>query len=74
MTKHPTDRAAATVCRHRWRIATPNGPISPGVCRLCGEQRDFPTTTEESAWGATSTDQPLRPRVRRTSRADSPPS
>lgn len=25
---------------HHWRIETPNGPTSPGVC-ACGEQREF---------------------------------
>lgn len=37
-------------CRHRWRIAPPNGPISAGVCRLCGAERDFPTTTVDTVW------------------------
>ena len=26
---------------HEWHIARPNGPTSPGVCQICGEQRDF---------------------------------
>ena len=25
---------------HHWLIASPNGPTSVGVCRLCGHQRD----------------------------------
>ena len=29
------------ICRHRWLIASPNGPTSEGVCRLCGARRDF---------------------------------
>lgn len=33
-------------CTHRWRIAEPNGPTAPGICRLCGERRDFPTAHE----------------------------
>jgi hypothetical protein len=26
---------------HVWLIASPNGPFSHGVCRGCGEERDF---------------------------------
>ena len=28
-------------CRHHWLIETPDGPTSPGICRLCGEERVF---------------------------------
>jgi hypothetical protein len=64
-------------CRHRWRIAVPNGPISPGVCRLCGAERDFPTTTEGSAWDTTSADyagRPHRGRFGRPPQLDTPSS
>ena len=26
---------------HNWAIAIPNGPTSTGICRTCGEQREF---------------------------------
>ena len=26
-------------CAHYWEIATPDGPTSLGVCKLCGEER-----------------------------------
>lgn len=26
---------------HHWMIESPNGKTSPGVCKLCGEARDF---------------------------------
>ncbi|MBI2936260.1 MAG: hypothetical protein HYY31_05585 [Chloroflexi bacterium] len=29
------------VCRHYWVIETPTGPVSEGICKLCGEQRKF---------------------------------
>ncbi len=29
-------------CRHHWVIDPPNGPVSTGACRSCGEERDFP--------------------------------
>ena len=35
------EKPAATGCRHHWIVETPNGPVSKGVCKLCGEKRDF---------------------------------
>ena len=32
---------------HRWRIAEPEGPTSPGVCGLCGAQREFQNSFSE---------------------------
>lgn len=26
---------------HRWRIDEPNGPISQGVCKVCGQKKQF---------------------------------
>ena len=37
-------------CRHHWRIASPNGATSRGVCKRCGAERDFPNSTNESVW------------------------
>lgn len=28
-------------CRHHWLIESVAGPISQGVCQLCGMKRDF---------------------------------
>ena len=28
-------------CTHYWVIARSNGPLSEGVCQLCGEKREF---------------------------------
>lgn len=28
-------------CEHFWVIETANGPVSSGVCRLCGSRREF---------------------------------
>ena len=41
----------APVCRHQWVIASPNGPSSTGVCRLCREERQFQNFIEGSSWG-----------------------
>jgi len=34
-------------CRHRWLIASPNGPTSEGVCRVCGARRDFRNSSDD---------------------------
>lgn len=26
---------------HRWRIDEPNGPVSEGVCKICGVTKQF---------------------------------
>jgi hypothetical protein len=39
--------SSAEDCRHRWLIATPNGPTSEGVCRLCGARRDFRNSSDD---------------------------
>jgi hypothetical protein len=26
---------------HRWRIDEPNGPVSEGVCKVCGATKNF---------------------------------
>ena len=36
-------------CTHRWRIAPPEGPLSEGVCKFCGERRQFKNSVAE--WG-----------------------
>ncbi len=28
-------------CPHFWKIETPDGPTSKGVCRWCGKKREF---------------------------------
>ena len=28
-------------CEHHWEIETAQGPVSMGVCRHCGEKREF---------------------------------
>jgi len=38
-------------CRHHWVIQPATGPISPGVCQVCGETREFKNYVEASTWG-----------------------
>ena len=33
-------------CAHYWVIAVPDGPISEGVCQLCGQVRGFNNSVE----------------------------
>ena len=40
------------VCQHHWVIERPAGPVSKGMCRLCGEEREFRNYIEGSAWGS----------------------
>lgn len=42
---------AAPRCRHHWVIQPATGPISPGVCQICGENREFKNYVEASTWG-----------------------
>lgn len=34
--------------KHHWRIEEPNGPVSRGCCKGCGEQKDFKNWLSES--------------------------
>ena len=36
------------VCPHYWIIGDPTGPVSRGVCKLCGKVQMHPNTTELS--------------------------
>ena len=36
-----TERVAENQCQHYWIIEMANGPTSKGVCKYCGEERDF---------------------------------
>ncbi len=40
------------VCQHHWVIEPPNGPTSRGLCRNCGESRDFLNYADGSSWGS----------------------
>ena len=38
-------------CRHHWVIEMPNGPVSHGQCKVCGEERDFYNNPEDARIG-----------------------
>lgn len=43
----------APQCMHYWEIQPATGPFSPGICRTCGETRDFKNYVEGASWGDT---------------------
>ena len=43
----------SVVCRHHWLIQAADGPTSDGVCRICGETREFKNYVETATWGDT---------------------
>jgi len=50
--------AAQPTCRHHWVIESPAGPVSNGVCRLCGEKREFKNYLENPRWEDFALDRP----------------
>ena len=38
-------------CRHHWSIQPATGPVSQGVCQLCGDVREFKNYVEAATWG-----------------------
>jgi len=36
-------------CRHYWDIEAASGPISRGICKICGEKKEF-----QNSWIASS--------------------
>jgi hypothetical protein len=38
------------VCVHRWRIESPNGATSRGICKHCGAEKEFPNSAEDGLW------------------------
>lgn len=38
-------------CQHHWVIQEADGPISSGMCRLCGALKEFKNYLEASHWG-----------------------
>ena len=45
-----SDAQVSTTCQHYWMIDKPAGPVSTGVCRVCGEEREFRNYVEGSSW------------------------
>ncbi len=43
-------KAAPGVCCHHWVIETPNGALSGGRCKRCGQERMFRNSQEDLMW------------------------
>jgi len=41
---------AVPQCRHHWLIETPHGPTSWGICKHCGERREFSNASPDAFW------------------------
>lgn len=46
----PLEEKDEVRCRHYWVIESPHGPTSRGVCRLCGEEKEFPNFMPDFSW------------------------
>jgi hypothetical protein len=40
----------ARTCQHHWLIETPQGAVSRGRCKHCGEERDFRNSATDHLW------------------------
>ncbi len=49
VTQETTERQAPD-CRHHWLIASPDGAVSMGRCKVCGESREFHNSLVDSFW------------------------
>ena len=48
-------RPSAKTCVHHWRIESPNGRESEGVCKCCGAKKAFANSNESVMWEQTNT-------------------
>ena len=39
-------------CSHHWVIGAPEGPVSIGVCKICGVDKEFNNFVEGSSWAS----------------------
>jgi hypothetical protein len=64
----PDHSQGGLACRHHWLIETPHGPACKGVCKLCGTEREFQSSSEDHDWslqaGATAITEDASWRVR----------
>lgn len=48
--------AGTATCVHHWIIESPSGRTSAGVCRICGERREFQNYVSDFIWEGDSTE------------------
>ena len=47
----PEGQRDHSACRHFWIIDPPTDRVSQGICRLCGDVRQFKNFIESAPWG-----------------------
>ncbi len=45
-----TTTVEAPTCQHHWIIETPQGSVSHGCCKRCGEEREFRNSASDHLW------------------------
>ena len=50
-----TAAESAPGCCHHWVILPADGPVSNGLCQVCGETREFKNYVESATWGDSRT-------------------
>ena len=48
--EEPTAEVSDNGCVHHWVIEPPNGAVSEGHCKVCGEKKEFRNSFEYSSW------------------------
>lgn len=48
--KPEIEETAVPTCQHHWKIDSPRGALSKGVCKRCGEEREFRNSTTDYVW------------------------
>lgn len=46
-------------CRHHWVLEAPAGPVSRGVCKRCGEVREFRNYLDTPYWDRDVSPEPV---------------
>ncbi|MQF81554.1 MAG: hypothetical protein FI735_05510 [SAR202 cluster bacterium] len=48
--ENPSAKVTDKGCVHHWVIEPPNGAVSQGHCKACGESKEFRNSFEYSSW------------------------
>ena len=44
------EESEGNTCAHFWMIDSPSGPTSKGVCKMCGDEKDFKNSFHITSW------------------------
>ena len=65
-----TTKNKSTECSHHWSIEPPNGTMSIGNCKLCGEKREFRNSFEYSSWYGSKSPSDVAPSQTNTEKSE----